>query len=89
MPIGYINSKWHISNPKSNRTCLIGYLGFISRKYVWPGGGHTQIHTRMHARTRTHTHTHTHTYTHTSWTKETRHVPGLKTIKSYHSVGKY
>ena len=47
MPIGYIDSKCHISKVKGSRTCLIDYSDFISREVFHSlGGGHT--HTSTH-----------------------------------------
>ena len=45
-PISYINSKCHIKTLKSSRTCLIGYLAFISHKWFLIAWG--QTHPRTH-----------------------------------------
>ena len=38
-PIGYIDSKCHIKNLKSSKTCLIGYSGLISCQWLLMASG--------------------------------------------------
>ena len=54
-PIGYIDSKFDIKKQKISKTCLIGYLAFISREWFLIAYG---------VDTHTHTHVHMHTYRH-------------------------
>ena len=78
MPIGYIDSKCHISKLKSSRICLIGYSGFISHEWGFYsfGGADTQTHT--------HTYTNTHTDIHTKMISRNQacggRAPGLKML---------
>ena len=79
LPISSIDSKWHIKKLKSNRTCLIGYSGFISHEWFLIAWG-TDTYTRAHTQTRILTSARKQFQETRYASAFSRRVPGLKTI---------